>query len=100
MNAKELKDKIRELDLQEDFRSFVHEDFEAPFMVGDVELEWIDSFRGDYGDHDTQFMIFKVGDKYFEVSGYYSSWDGSSYEYMDFYEVKPVEVKKVEYHQV
>ena len=39
MNAKELKDKIRELDLQEDFRSFVHEDFDAPFMVGDVELQ-------------------------------------------------------------
>lgn len=51
--------------------------------------------QGEYYD-----VTFKVGEKYFECNGFYSSWDGVSWEGTEAIEVRPVQVTVTEYHTV
>ena len=55
-----------------------------------LSFEFLDSERGD--DHDSYFWRFKIGEKTYEVSGSYDSWNGTEMDdAFDFYEVKLVE---------
>jgi hypothetical protein len=55
----------------------------------------VERFGGE-GKGDDLWSVFQIGDQFFKKSGYYSSWNGSSWEY-DFVEVTPVPVTKTEY---
>lgn len=63
------------------------------------EATFVDSFGGE-GKGEEYWIIFKVGDELFKVDGYYSSWDGVSWENSEVYKVKPVEVIVIEYQKV
>lgn len=55
---------------------------------------------GGEGLGEEYWVIFSVGDELFKVVGYYSSWDGSSWDDAEIYKVEPVEVTVIEYQAV
>lgn len=55
---------------------------------------------GGEGKGEKYWVIFSVGDELFKVDGYYSSWDGSSWDDAEMYKVEPVEVTVIEYRKV
>ena len=57
--------------------------------------EPVDRFGGE-GMGDERWVVFKLENRLFRISGYYSSWEGTEW-YEDVTEVKPVEVVKTEY---
>lgn len=61
---------------------------------GNVYL--IEDFGGE-GQGEQRWVVFSVGDQFFEVSGYYASWDGTTWEDPSLTEVEPKEVVKIEY---
>lgn len=48
--------------------------------------------EGGEGQGDDYLFRFKVGEKYFEVNGFHSSWEGVSWEGSELYEVEPLDV--------
>ena len=53
------------------------------------------------GDYDGYVWRWKIDDKFYEVEGYYSSWDGTNLDDIrDFHEVKPVEKTIIVYEKV
>jgi hypothetical protein len=52
---------------------------------------------GGEGQGDDLWVVFQVGDQFFKVEGYYSSWDGGRYDDPTPYEVEPVQVTVTEY---
>lgn len=56
--------------------------------------------HGGEGMGEEYWVIFKVGEELFEVDGYYSSWDGVSWDGAELYKVAPVEVTIIEYQKV
>jgi hypothetical protein len=59
----------------------------------------VDSYGGE-GKGDTYWVVFQVGDKFYRVDGYYSSWEGTNWDSAEPYEVKPVEVTVIKYKKV
>lgn len=55
---------------------------------------------GGEGKGEEYWVIFSVEDELFKVDGYYSSWDGSSWDEAEIYKVEPVEVTIIEYQKV
>lgn len=55
---------------------------------------------GGEGKGEEYWAIIQVGDELFEVSGYYSSWDGVSWDDAEICKVEPVEVTVIEYQKV
>lgn len=51
-----------------------------------VTFEHVESFGGE-GDGDTAWVVFKVGDQYFQKDGYYASYDGFYWD-GDLYQVE------------
>lgn len=60
---------------------------------------WLVEDFGGEGMGDTRYVVFQIGDQFFQVDGYYASWDGTTWEDPSPYEVKPVEVTKIEYRK-
>ena len=59
-----------------------------------IKFEFLESERSvGSGDYDGYTWRWKLNDRFFEVEGYYSSWDGYELENaQDFYEVVPEQV--------
>jgi len=58
----------------------------------------VDEFGGE-GHGDDLWVVFQVGDQFFKVQGYYSSWDGGRYDDPTPFEVEPVQVTVTKYHR-
>lgn len=69
-----------------------------PTIEGIGKLEFADQWGGE-GDGAQIHVVLKVGDRYFQRDGYFSSWGEDS---MDgaVYEVKPKQVMKTEYEAI
>lgn len=55
---------------------------------------------GGEGKGDAYYVVFQIGDKFYRVDGYYSSWEGVNWDSAEPYEVKPVEVTVIKYKKV
>ena len=69
-----------------------------------VETPWgpavsVEDFGGE-GQGDHAHVVVKLGDQYFKIDGYYSSWEGTDWSYDEWYEAKPVEKTVIEYEKV
>jgi hypothetical protein len=53
--------------------------------------------HGGEGQGDSLWVVFQVGDQFFKVEGYYSSWDGGVYEDPTPFEVEPKQVIVTQY---
>lgn len=69
---------------------------EQPFGLPMVKIE----SEGGEGEGDYASDTFKVGDRYFTIPGSHQSYDGTYMEFDDMYEVKPVQVTKMEYQAI
>lgn len=68
----------------------------AEFSIGKIEI--VDQEGGE-GQGDHAHIIVKVdGEQYFELDGYYSSYDGFSWDSREWYEVEPA-TKTVTYYK-
>lgn len=61
----------------------------------DIELIAVKGWR----HNSTMTFIFQVGEQYFRTEGYYDSWNGTSWDDADIWEVVPKEVTVTEYHK-
>lgn len=61
-------------------------------------LELEKTVGGFEGGGEERYIVFKLGERYVKVTGYYTSWDGTFWEEGEVYEVKatPVTVLKFE----
>lgn len=66
--------------------------------VGDLIFKFEDS-GGAEGDGALKWIVFKVGDQLFKMTGYYSSWSDGEWD-GELEEVKPVRVMRTEYEAV
>lgn len=57
----------------------------------------VEDHGGGEGDGEERFVVFQVGDQFFQVDGYYASWDGTTWEDTTPYEVKAKEVTVIQY---
>lgn len=71
---------------------------EADVEIGGLTLKFEDCGGGE-GDGARKWVVFKIGEQYFEMNGYYSSWDDGEWD-TDLVEVKPVQVMRTEYKEV
>lgn len=68
---------------------------EITIPSGKVEL--VREIGGGEGEGSEHTVIFSVGRQYFEMQGYYSSWNGTSWESSVLTEVEPKEVKVIRF---
>lgn len=61
-------------------------------------IEFVESFGGE-GQGDSLWVVFKIGDRYFQKDGYYASYDGGTWDGA-VTEVKPVTVERIEYQPI
>lgn len=71
-------------------------DFYKDMILPSGNVYLIEDFGGE-GQGEQRWVVFSVGDQFFEVSGYYASWDGTTWEDQSLIEVEPKEVVKIEY---
>jgi hypothetical protein len=104
MTAKEIEKKVGEL--WEDTSDWGYGDpyytmwgEECDIELSDgTKLEFVDSFGGE-GNGDTMWVVFAVGEQFFRVNGYYSSWGDSEFD-GSVEEVKQVQVMRTEWESV
>lgn len=67
---------------------------------GKVNLE--EDFGGE-GQGDQRYVVWSIGEgdakQYFKVSGYYASWDGTTWDDLTPYEVEPFERTVIEFRR-
>lgn len=94
--ADQLYEKLNELEEAKEFYwgEPIDQEIEG---IGKVEtvLEYERGYSGE--DTNTTIQVFKVGDRYFKMEGFYDSWNGTDWD-GPFTEVKPVKVEYTEYH--
>lgn len=71
------------------------EHIDLPNLDGIGQVEVVECWGGE-GQGQSMGVIIKVGNRYFRMCGYYSSWDDSEMD-GNLEEVKPVEVTRTEY---
>ncbi len=59
----------------------------------------VEDFGGE-GQGETRYVIFQVGEQFFEVDGYYASWDGTTWEDTTPFEVAATPVTVIQYERV
>lgn len=102
MGIKELKKKIREDFGENEFYDLVSSEGdpeeEARFLeVVGLPFEYFDTER----DYDTNYWMFKIGDKLYRCSGSYCSWGGTEMDdAFDFTEIKAVQKTITVYEDV
>jgi hypothetical protein len=57
----------------------------------------VEDIGGGEGEGDERWVVFSVGDNLYRVSGYYSSWDGTTWEDTTPREVEAYEVSVTRY---
>ena len=82
------------------FLALWYEDLEhdLPNLEGIGQVESVESWGGE-GDGAAIHVVIKVGDRYFQQDGYYSSWGESEMD-GQVVEVKPVQVMRTEYQEI
>lgn len=55
--------------------------------------------EGGEGKGDLIYIVIQVGDMYFRIDGFYSSWEGFFWD-NPWYQAHPVEVSVTEYHRI
>lgn len=55
--------------------------------------------KGGEGQGEEYFIVFKVGDQFFRIDGFYSSYEGVDWYDSELYEVAPQEVTVIEYRR-
>ena len=55
--------------------------------------------HGGEGQGDQYYYIYEVDGKTYKLDAYYASWDGVYWSDAELFEVKPVEVKVIEWHK-
>ena len=97
-----LEAKFKELIEEDSFEWYELENYGNTIETVEIEgfglAEGVTSHGGE-GEGDQRWIVFKIGERYFRTTGFYSSWDGTEW-YNDLAEVKPVEVKKIEYRNI
>ena len=92
--------------------------WEGAWQAGIAELEWeyrypdhkievpglgpvafVDGYTGAEGGGEDVWMVFKVGDQYFRTTGYYLSYDGTTWDGATE-EVEPFEKTVIDYRRV
>lgn len=74
-------------------------------IIGGHRITTVEDHGGE-GQGDERFIVFRVENpdtgvvRYFQRSGYYSSYDGSNWEDGSFREVEPREVTRIEYFDI
>jgi hypothetical protein len=102
--AKQLEEKIEEY-IEEDSNNwgdgwYSLEWGEAPTLPDQFgKVEFVESFGGE-GMGDVTWIVFKVGDRYFQKTGSYDSWNGTDWEYGTLKEVEQVEVTVKQWHDL
>lgn len=64
-------------------------------LEGFGTIEFVDHFGGE-GQGDDYWTVFRIGDRYFRMDGWYSSYEGHEYD-GELDEVYPKEVTRTEY---
>lgn len=76
--AKQIEEALDTLREDEDFDYYeLEEDSVELPNIGKTEA--IDNYGGE-GQGDERWIVFKVGDQLFRLNGYYSSYDGSTWD--------------------
>ena len=65
-------------------------------VLGDYTAELVEQ-QGGEGEGDIYFIVFKVGEQFFKLDAFYSSYDGVYWDDVSLHEVEPVEVARTEY---
>jgi len=60
----------------------------------------VEDIGGGEGDGEERYVVFQVGDQFFQVDGYYASWDGTTWEDTIPHEVKAEEYTATRYVRV
>ena len=96
--AKELYEEINDAYPENDFflDAYYEEVAELETRYGKVIVEQVD---GGEGDGAPIHVIISVGERYFQMDGYYSSWDDSQMD-GELFEVQPKEVKVTQYERI
>lgn len=96
--AKELYTEINDAYTENDFflDAYYEEVAELETPLGKVVVEDV---QGGEGDGAPIHVIIKVGERYFQMDGYYSSWDSSEMD-GELFEVQPKEVKVTQYERI
>lgn len=63
------------------------------------EVSFVDGYTGSEGGGEDVWMVFKVGDQYFRTTGYYASYDGTTWD-GGTEEVEPFEKTVIDYRRV
>lgn len=66
------------------------------FEIPSGTVTSVEDFGGGEGEGSERYIVFKVGDQFFQYNGYYSSWDGTEWD-GELYEVEPYEVSVTKY---
>lgn len=81
------------------FLSMWYEEVEVlPYIEGIGQIEFAERSGGE-GDGAEISIVIKIGNRYFQRDGYYSSWGEDSMD-GDIYEVKPKQVQRTEYDRI
>lgn len=90
----------------EEYNRYVWNEFYEAFAWGSEEysprlasgkVKLVEDHGGGEGDGEERWVVFSVGDKFYEVSGYYASWDGTTWDDLDIYDVEPFQVQVTKY---
>ena len=93
--AQQVQDAIGELP---DFDYYELEEEPGCEIPGFGTTEHVESFGGE-GMGDSRWIVFKLGEQLFRVSGYYDSWNGTEWD-GGIEEVEAFEIKKTEYRKI
>jgi hypothetical protein len=58
----------------------------------------VEDFGGE-GQGDDRYVVFSIADTFFKVEGYYSSWDGQTWDNPAPFEVEPEEITVIQYNR-
>lgn len=69
---------------------------DTPLLAsGKTKLE--EDHGGGEGDGEERWVVFSVNGQYFEVVGYYQSWEGTEWDDLTIREVEPVQVQVTQF---
>jgi hypothetical protein len=68
------------------------------FDIASGTVTLVENHGGGEGDGEERWIVIKVGDQFFEYSGYYSSWDGTEWD-NELREVEPYTVEVTKYRE-
>lgn len=70
---------------------------QGPFPTEDGEFVLVHEVGGSEGDGEYVQHVFELNGRFIEVTGTYTSWGGTDWDYGHVGEVEPREVSRIEY---